>query len=69
MQLGQQIKSRLDQSFKLTLDLVMHIDETCMSLDLPGLPSNQISGQLWCIIGTRESYITAIELGRWNGFS
>ena len=25
-------------------------------MDLPNLPSNRIAGQLWCIVGARESY-------------
>lgn len=65
----QQLQTRLDRSFKLTHDLVVHLDESCLSLDLPGLPSNRIADQLWCIVGARESYIRAIEMGGWKGFS
>lgn len=32
-------------------------------------PSNTIGGQLWCVVGARESYATAIEAGSWVGFS
>lgn len=67
--MNQQLKAKLDRSFKLTHDLVHHLDEESLSLDLPGLPSNRISGQLWCIIGARESYIQAIETGGWRGFT
>jgi len=67
--LNQQLKAKLDRSFKLTHDLVSHLDETSLSLDLPGLPSNRIAGQLWCIVGARESYIKAIETDGWKGFS
>lgn len=63
------LKEKLDRSFELTRDLVEHLDETCLSLDLPNLPSNQIAGQLWCIVGARESYIKAINMGDWKGFS
>jgi hypothetical protein len=66
---NQQLKAKLDRSFKLTHDLVVHLDETCLNLDLPGLPSNRIAGQLWCIVGARESYTKAIESGGWKGFS
>ena len=67
--MNQQLKAKLDRSFKLTHDLVVHLDEESLILDLPNLPSNRISGQLWCVVGARESYITAIETGGWKGFS
>ncbi|GAB4578347.1 MAG: hypothetical protein Fur0022_10820 [Anaerolineales bacterium] len=63
------LKSKLDRSFKLTHDLITHLDEEALALDLPNLPSNRISGQLWCIVGARESYLTGIEMGGWKGFS
>jgi hypothetical protein len=66
---SQQLKTRLDRSFKLTHDLIVHLDEIYLSLDLPSLPSNRIAGQLWCIVGARESYTKAIETGGWKGFS
>ncbi len=67
--MSHQLKTRLDRSFKLTHDLILHLDEICLSLDLPGLPSNRIADQLWCIVGARESYTRAIEMGGWQGFS
>jgi hypothetical protein len=63
------LKGKLERAFSLTHDLVLHLDENALGLDLPGLPSNRISGQLWCIVGARESYIKAIEAGGWKGFS
>ena len=65
----QQLKTRLDRSFKLTQDLVLHLDEIYLGLDLPSLPSNRIAGQLWCIVGARESYTRSIETGGWKRFS
>ena len=65
----QILKEKLDRSFKLTHDLVAHLDETALNLDLPGLPSNRIAGQLWCVVGARESYSKAIKAGAWSGFS
>src|SRR5262245_26252212 len=47
----------------------MHLDEASLQLDLPGLKSNRIAGQLWCIVGARESYVRAIRQGAWKGFS
>jgi hypothetical protein len=69
MNVNQRLKAKLDRSFELTHDLVAHLDETSLNLDLPSLPSNRIAGQLWCIIGARESYTKAIEAGGWKGFS
>jgi hypothetical protein len=66
---NQKLKENLDRSFRLTHDLVTHLDETSLVLDLPNLPSNRISGQLWCMIGARESFTKAIETSGWKGFS
>ncbi len=63
------LKTRLDRAFTLTRDLVAHLDEGALGLDLPNLPSNRIAGQLWCIVGARESYLRAIEAGGWQGFT
>jgi hypothetical protein len=67
--MSKQLKAKLDRSFKLTHDLVSHLDETSLKLDLPNLPSNRIAGQLWCMVGARESYLKGIESGGWQGFS
>jgi hypothetical protein len=66
---NQHLKAKLNRAFKLTYDLVYHLDETSLNLDLQNLPSNRIAGQLWCIVGARESYTKAIEIGEWKGFS
>jgi len=63
------LKARLDRAFTLTRDLVAHLDEGALGLDLPNLPSNRMAGQLWCVVGARESYLRAIEAGGWQGFS
>jgi hypothetical protein len=63
------LKARLTQSFQLTHDLVAHLEETSLNLDLPGLPSNRLSAQLWCVVGARESYLRAVASGGWQGFS
>lgn len=65
----QKLKARLDRSFELTHDLVAHLDESALGLELPNLPSNRVAGQVWCIVGARESYTKAIEAGAWSGFS
>lgn len=59
----QLLKTRLERAFSLTADLVDHLDGAVLGADLPNLPSNRISGQLWCVVGARESYSVAIEAG------
>ena len=68
-QMRQLLKARLERAFALTADLVDNLDEAALRADLPNLPSNRMSGQLWCVIGARESYCAAIEAGEWQGFS
>ena len=63
------LKTRLERAFALTADLVEHLEEEALGADLPDLPSNRMSGQLWCVVGARESYAAAIEAGAWQGFS
>ncbi len=63
------LKARLERAFALTVDLVEHLDEATLGVDLPDLPSNRMSGQLWCVVGARESYAAAIEAGSWRGFA
>lgn len=67
--MNEKLKAHLERSFKLTHDLVAHLEEASLGLDLPGLPSNRIAGQLWCIVGARESYLKAIAAGGWQGFA
>ncbi len=63
------LQGKLDRAFRLTFDLVDHLEEDALQLKLQNLPSNSIAGQLWCMIGARESYLRAIEAGEWRGFS
>ena len=63
------INEKIERAFSLTQDLVDHLDEAHLGLNLPGLPSNKIGEQLWCIIGARESYLSAIKNETWVGFS
>lgn len=69
MAMNRKLKAQLDRAFELTHDLMVHLDEDALALDLPALPSNRIAGQVWCIVGARESYTRAIEKGTWAGFS
>jgi hypothetical protein len=67
--MSERLKARLERSFELTRDLVAHLEERALGLELPRLPSNRIAGQVWCILGARESYMRAIHAGGWQGFS
>ena len=67
--MNNELKKKIDRSFRLTHDLLLHLDEKYLALDLPDLPSNKIVDQYWCIVGARESYIKAIESDGWKGFS
>jgi predicted class III extradiol MEMO1 family dioxygenase len=46
---NQKLKERLARACRLTYDLVAHLEEASLNLDLPNLPSNRIASQLWCI--------------------
>ncbi len=63
------LRNRLQRSFALYRDLIEGIDSNALDSKLPGVPSNTIGRQLWCVIGARESYAQAIEAGEWSGFA
>lgn len=63
------LQEKLIGALRLTDELVSHLSEESLRLDLPGLPSNAIGGQLWCMIGARESFTRAIREGGWKGFA
>ena len=63
------IGGRLEDSFGLYEELVSGIAEPSLAAKLPGLPSNALGAQLWCVVGARESFARAIEAGQWSGFS
>ena len=66
---GAVIRERLLESFELYDDLVRVVPEESLASKLPGIPSNTIGAQLWCVVGARESFASAIEAGAWAGFS
>ncbi len=61
-----EIRSRFVRSQELFRELVASIAEPVLAECLPGLPSNSIGAQLWCVVGARESYGRAIEAGEWS---
>ena len=66
--LKSQLRSRLELSSQLYLDLISHIPESLLASKLRDLPSNTIGAQLWCVIGARDSYLRAAKAGSWQGF-
>ncbi len=63
------IRESFERSFALYRDLIVSLDEADLDAKLPGLRSNTIGQQLWCVIGARESYSRAVRAGAWAGFS
>ena len=63
------VQRSFDRSFGLYRDLLAVLDEDGLHSRLPGLKSNTIGAQLWCVVGARESYARAIAAGEWAGFS
>jgi hypothetical protein len=63
------ITRSFERSFSLYRDLLAAIDARTLASRLPGLPSNSIGAQLWCVVGARESYARAIAAGTWAGFT
>jgi hypothetical protein len=69
MSLATVLASRFDRSFALYRDFAESLEESSLTEKLPGLPSNPIGLQLWCVVGARESYARAIRAGSWAGFA
>lgn len=69
MSLLEVLKTNLLRSVSLYEELIARIPESALGEKLPGVRSNTIGQQLWCVIGARESYSRAIAAGEWKGFS
>ncbi|MGJ8642299.1 MAG: hypothetical protein ACSHX9_02730 [Luteolibacter sp.] len=63
------IEASYNRSFELYGDLIESIGEGALASKLPGLHSNTMGLQLWCVVGARESFSKAIEANEWSGFS
>lgn len=61
--------SRLERSQGLYSDLAGELTSSLLGKRLGELPSNTIAGQLWCVVGARESYARAAREGGWRGFT
>ena len=65
----QALRDRLERSLDLYLELSQSLSDDDLARTLPGLRSNSVGAQLWCVVGARESYARAVEGGTWAGFS
>jgi len=63
------IRERMLESFELYAELVRELPDPALAMKLPGIASNTLGAQLWCVVGARESYADAIRSGAWPGFS
>lgn len=63
------IRERFLESFELYDDLAREVPEASLAMKLPGIASNALGAQLWCVVGARESFAGAIRSGAWPGFS
>lgn len=59
----------LDASMELMAEFAGSVPEDALAQRLPGLRSNTVGAQLWCVVGARESYARAIAGGKWDGFA
>jgi len=69
MPISTTIQESFERSFTLYNDLVDAIEEQMLISSLPGIASNTIGAQLWCVVGARESFSKSIEADQWSGFS
>lgn len=60
---------RFTRANALWLDLVGALSADQLAARLPGLASNPLGEQVWCVLGARESYPRAARAGSWQGFT
>jgi hypothetical protein len=63
------LRTRFARANELYLDLVGSLSAAHLGARLAETPSNTIGGQLWCVLGARESYPRAARAGGWQGFT
>jgi len=63
------VRERFLESFELYDELAAEVPEASFDMKLPGVPSNTLGAQLWCVVGARESFAGAIRSGVWPGFA
>ena len=62
------LKKRVLKAFSLTEDFYSHVNDDKLKLKISNVSSNSIGEQAYCIIGARESYLKAFNVGKWSGF-
>lgn len=67
--MSDRLTQHLGRAFALYRDLIDGLPADALDQKLPDLPSSPIGQQLWCVVGTRESYGKAIEHGEWKGWA
>ena len=69
MALADVVREKLRRSVELYDELIAALPDASLKERLPGLPSNPLGHQLWCVVGARESYARAVVAGEWSGFA
>jgi uncharacterized damage-inducible protein DinB len=67
--LKDQIKNHWQQLRGRTYDLLAHLQNADLSRRLPFAESQAIGYQLWCMLGTQESFTPTLETGHMKGWA
>ncbi len=60
---------RVARTLSLTSQLADGLSAEALMLHNGSVASNTIGAQFWCIVGARESYARAFDVGFWQGFA
>ena len=63
------VLKNIRQRFNSLVELVETLEPSLFEAQLDIPKSKSIGQHMWCIIGARESYVRAIKIGEWDGFS
>jgi len=55
--------------FRSYSDLIEQLDDAALEERLQAPKHKSLREHLWCVVGARESYASALEAGVWSGFS
>ena len=69
MALVETLRASFERTLGLYREFAEALPEAALDQRLPGIPSNKIGLQLWCVVGARESYSRGIVAGAWDGFT
>lgn len=62
------VRQSLESRMRSYVDLLAQIDEAALLETLDITRHKTVKAHLWCIIGARQSYARALQMGRWQGF-